>query len=350
MKNLFYLVLLTPFLMASSCEDDDLVISAGEYEDAVFVLNQGTFGSGSGTVDAYLPTGDSVVSSAFERVNSRPVGNIVQSMAIVDGRGYIMVNNAAKAEVVNANTLTSLATITDLSQPRYMLPVTSDKGYISQWGDGFTGAIKVIDLNTNTVTATLDTRSGAERMVNADGNVFVTHTGGFGRDSVVTVWDAATDTLINTIVVGDSPNGIIRAGADNFWVLCGGFFDFTDPTLSTPSSLVRMDLDGNILADIELPAQGAGNLAVSPDGTRLYFTLGGNVHAHLTEGSTPFDATPLITRSFYGLGVDPATGNIYGADAGDFTSAGRVYIYTDTGVPVSDFEAGIIPGNFAFNR
>ncbi len=56
------------------------------------------------------------------------------------------------------------------------------------------------------------------------------------------------------------------------------------------------------------------------------------------------------SRNFYGLGVDPANGDVYAADALDYVQASHIYRYDKSGNLLGTFNAGIITGNFSFNE
>ena len=65
---------------------------------------------------------------------------------------------------------------------------------------------------------------------------------------------------------------------------------------------------------------------------------------------TSLSTSPIIARSFYGLGYDPVLNEIYGSDAVDFVQQGWVYRYASTGSVIDSFQVGIIPGSFAFQQ
>jgi len=58
--------------------------------------------------------------------------------------------------------------------------------------------------------------------------------------------------------------------------------------------------------------------------------------------------TAFINRSFYGLGVDPATNIIYGADAGFFSANGKVIRFNPNGTALDSFQVAVGPTNFLF--
>src|SRR5690606_36133260 len=120
-------------------------------------------------------------------------GNIVQSMNVLNTSGYIVVNNANKIEVVEAGTFKSVGTITGLNAPRYILQVNDQKAYITEWGNGSEGNIRILNLTNNSIEGTINlNRKGAEKMLKHGDYVYVTCQGGYDKDSVVTVIDANT--------------------------------------------------------------------------------------------------------------------------------------------------------------
>ena len=52
--------------------------------------------------------------------------------------------------------------------------------------------------------------------------------------------------------------------------------------------------------------------------------------------------------SYYGLGINPHTGDIYIADAKDYMSDGAVLRYSAGGEKLDEFEVGVCPSKFAF--
>ena len=51
---------------------------------------------------------------------------------------------------------------------------------------------------------------------------------------------------------------------------------------------------------------------------------------------------------YYGLTVDPTTGDVYVADAIDYQQQGKVYRFTSDGKLIDEFYVGIIPGAFCW--
>ena len=64
--------------------------------------------------------------------------------------------------------------------------------------------------------------------------------------------------------------------------------------------------------------------------------------------SETFGITAESGTLFYNMAVDPKTGDIYVTDAKNYVMNGTVYRYTNDGVLLNSFEAGIIPSAMLF--
>lgn len=329
--------------------------TANPFAAGVFITNEGPFSSGTGTVSFFNRSGNVVQNDIFASVNSRPLGNIVQSMAINNGKGYLVVNNAGKVEVVTADDFKSVGSITGLTHPRYFLGIDNAKGYVSQWGS-VSSSIAVVDLSNNTITKTIPTGSGPERMIKAGTKVFVINSGGYGSHNSITVIDAQTDNVLTTVTVGDSPNSIQLDANNKLWVLCGGkkVYDVNyaiDTAQSTAGKLLRIDPATNAIelsVSFKSKSLSPSHLVVNTSKNKLYYTYSYTTY-EMDITSTTLNTTAFINKDFYGMDVDPVSGYLYGSDPLDYQKNGYVYRYNlTTGAKVDSFKVGIIPGNFCF--
>jgi YVTN family beta-propeller protein len=341
----------------TACKKDDPAppasggAASGSYSNGVFVTNEGPFGSGTGTVSFYDRGTGAVSNDIFEAKNGYPLGNIVQSMEIYNGSAYIVVNNAGKIEVANASDFASSGSITGFTYPRFFMGITASKGYVTEWGaGGVSGAVKVVDLSSKTITATITTGKGAESMLMTGAKVYVACGGGFDNDSVVTVIDPATNSVLTSIVAGANPKNIKLDANGKLWVLCSGKWDPTYSFLEKTGSLVRINPATNAV-ELSLPFSSLysqpSSLVINSAGTTLYYSYNGGVYSQSCASSS-LSAAPAISRSFYGLGVDPVNNYLYASDAADFVSNGKVFRYNSSLALVDSFAVGVIPGNFYF--
>jgi YVTN family beta-propeller protein len=356
-KKLWSIVLLlTTFFFIQGCSDDDPEpVDPGTH--GFFIVNEGGYPNDNSSISFYNSETDKITEDVFFSINGRKLGVQAQSMTVFEDKGYIMVQGSAKIEVIDANTYKSIATITEeIESPRYFLGVSATKGYVSDWGaNGVTGTVKVIDLSTNTVTKTIATGKGANRMLKVGNAVYVTNAGGWGNDNTVKIIDTNTDAVTATITVGDNPNSIQLDAAGNIWVASSGAIAYDenwniDEENSTKGSLSKITPDNTESLRLEVASVtsgGAGNLSVSPDGKTLYYTFNGGVYS-LSNTATALPTTALVTKSYYGLVVDPASGNLIGTLAPNFSSAGTIEVLTPSGSVVDTHTAGIGPNGVAF--
>ncbi len=321
----------------------------GEYKSGIFVANQGAFQTGTGTVTFWDRDSLLTKQKIFEQVNDRQLGNILQSITIHNGRAYLVINNAAKVEVVDAETFEEIGVITDVDLPRYFVGIDETRGYLSGWGaTGVEGYVKMIDLESLTVTSTISTGSGTGRMRQFGNYIFATNSGGFGRDSTVAVIDIQGDSLLRKIQLADNPQSVILGGDGMIWVLCNGYSDWMDPANNTNGQIAKINpATYDVENTMDLPGNGAVDLVYNDD--MLYFSFFGAIYSQDINNAT-FDNNVFVSRYFYGLGYDPYSGYLNFADAGDFASDGQIFRYDVSGNFVDSLSVGIVPSNMAFTE
>lgn len=334
------------FLIA--CGEEEIPMAElGKYESGVFIINQGKFGDGTGTV-TYYNRDTTVSQNIYQTENAGAVlGNIAQSMQVANGNVYLAINNAAKIEVANTDDFTKIATINDLSQVRYMVASEDEKTlYASSWGaDGVSGVLYEIDTETNQIISTLETGGGLENMVIDGSELYVTKSGGFGTDSTIIQYDLSRSVIEQEYIVGDNPVGIVKDNEDDIWVLCTGAFDFSNPDNNTPGGLYKLDGDVPTL-QIEL-LNGANNLVIDPVGNKVYYLDSEGIKA---VDLASLESSLFASGSYYALGFDQKDRKVYVSDAKDFSSNGEVISINLSGVQQNGFKAGIIPGGFYFTK
>ncbi len=341
-KHLFTFLFAAAWLFSSCHKKNDDPQPSANYTKGVFVVNEGPFG-GSGTISWYNPDTGEVQDSIYEKANNGArLGQFVQSLSFHNGKGYIVVNGANRVVVVDPETFKYLDTIGGFELPRYFLPISNDIAYISQWGaDGISGSVAKVDLKNNKILKTIPTGSGPERMLYADGikYLYVANSGGFGVDSTVaSIAVENNDQLVERHVIPGQKNPCCLAGGifSQYlpeFVLCKG--DWADP-----SSLgwLGQGFNNPIIGSI-IP-KGCDDLIFSQFDGIGYFSSGAAIY----KRTSPIGPVKIFDQPAYGFNVDPANGNLFCADAKDFSSAGEVVIRKPDGTIVSSFRAGIAPG------
>lgn len=346
-KSIFLFALLTTVLNLTSCKKEDDETIKGAFSDGMFIVNEGPFQNGSGTITFYKADSGLVKQNIFESINGRPLGNIAQSMTISNGNGYIVVNNAGKVEIVDIATFKSKGTITGLTNPSEFLLIDAKKAYVSDWN----GKVAVIDLSSNTITKQIAAGTGPDAMILSGNFVFVANSGGFGMDSTVSVIDVVKDQVIKTFQVGHAPSGFVADVNGKIWVICKGKgFNGWPQASDTPGTLMRIDpvaLTVELVYKFPLKDVHPEKLVIDKQRTKLYFLYNYGIYRY--NVLTAIVSEKMVSRSFYSLGFENKTGYLYAADAKNYISNGIVLrIKAEDGKVVDSIASGIVPRSFAF--
>ncbi|MDO7884478.1 YncE family protein [Hymenobacter cheonanensis] len=354
MKNLFStcfrpaLALAFSALLLASCEskNTDVTPTPTGTGSNVYITNEGAYGKSTASVTFFDKNTKAVTADIFQTANGRALGDVAQSMSVYNNTGYVVVNNSNKVEVVSLPSFKSVATISNLVQPRYLVSTSAGKGYVTEWLSSTAGRVSIIDLTTNTVTGTLPTGRYPEKPLSFNGLVYVPNS----DENTLTVIDPAQGKVTNTITVSDGPSSLAADKSGNIWVLCGGITKYDPVTYavisSTPGALIRF-APGTPTVQTKLPfaAGSPSKLRSSPAGDQLYYTLGKSEYRlDVTASSLP--ATPFISRrfsaltAFYGFDIDPKDNTIYVSDA-SFSGASKLIRYNANGTRLDSVDTGI---------
>lgn len=349
MKKLLILSLSTMFFISCSNDDDNTPQNnvPADYEKGIFITNEGPFNNGSGTITFISEDYSTVSQNIYRNVNGTELGNIVQSMGFQDDNAYIVVNNSNKIMVANRYTFESVDSIkTGINNPRYFIGTSGNKGYITNWGDPTDDTddyVAVLDLRTNTVSATIPVSFGPEKIVSHNNKIYVAHQGGYGQNNIISV--ISGNSVESTITVGDVPNSMIVSG-NTLYVLCGGTPSYAGT--ETSGSLVKIDLSTGAVTETSSFATTEHPSNLTVDGNNLFYNLNGKVYK-INSSSIALPGTSIVNGLFYAL--EAKDGKLYATDAGDFASKGSLKIFDlTTNQEIQSFETGIIPGGIYFNE
>lgn len=337
-----------------SCKPEDPINdpdeeAQGYSENSVFVINEGQFQVSSGTVTHYNKVNAELTEGIFQKKNNRDLGNVVQSMTIIDTFAYVVVNNSNKIEKVLLKDFSEFAQITGLEQPRYCIQVSDQVAYVSQWGlDGVTSSIAVIDINSNQIVKTIPTGKGAEKLLKAsNGKVYVTCVGGYDVENKVQVINTQNHEIEQTFEVEYGPNSIVEDNNGNIWVACRGHMPYSSSSLqdTMSGSITKIDVQNNLVSTVILFNKGEGAGRLLHNNNELLFLHKGSVWSSTVDSGVK---TLWANGSFYGLGVDPSTNIVYAARNTGIEQA-IVDRYEWTGEKIDTFQAGVFANGFVFN-
>lgn len=302
----------------------------------VFVINEGKFqdpGAGAG-ISLYDAVSGNVAEDYFKQQNPSVVlGDICQNMIKHNGNYYLVVNNSQKIEVVNASDFKKKTTITGLNSPRYLLPITYNKVYVS---DLYAHSIQILDLNSNAITGSIPTYSNTQQMVMIYNKAFITS---YSSDYCYVI-NTVTDAITDSITVNKGASSLVLDKNSKLWVLSSSKLTRINPvTLQTELSLSFITTDSPF------------NLCTNKTKDTLYYLNNGICHLPIVNSALP--ATALIakgTKDYYGLGINPNDYSIYVSDAAGFSQKSTIEIYTVNGVFLKSFKAGYVANGFLFSE
>ncbi len=335
------------FLLFTSCVKDTpptptTTVTSINSNNKVYVINEGQFTHvpGNANVSLYDATTGTVIENFYSQQNSNAVlGDVCQSMTRYNNNYYIVVNNSHKIEVTSAYDLKQTATITGFNSPRYILPITYNKAYVS---DLFASTIQIVNLNTNTITGSITTYSTTEEMVLIYNKAFITSP----SNNYCYVVNTITDLVTDSINVGKGASNITIDKNSKIWVLASG-----SSTASQVGKLVRIN---PVTLQIELSltftsADSPNQLCINKTRDTLYYLNKGIFQFPIISGALP--AFPLVnqgSKAYYGLGINPVDYNIYVSDAIDYQQKSNIEIYLVNGSFKTSFHAGYISNGFVF--
>jgi YVTN family beta-propeller protein len=319
------------------------------YTNGVFIINEGNFSRINASVTFINGKTDSVSQDIFKAANDRDLGDVAQSMKILGDKGFIVVNNSNRIEVVSLKNFKTITTISGFSSPRYLEFVDSTKAYVTNMQKN----ISVIDLKSMTVTKNISTPYWTETLLHYKQYMFVTCIGSFtettaNRKAQVYVIDTHTDSIVDSIPVGKEPVGITSDRKNKIWVLCtGGYDNYEAPTLK------RVDPDLRVIEkSFTFPSRQniPSRLCINPTGDTLYYIYDGVFQMPVNAATLPGSALiPSNGHLFYGLGVHPRTARVYVSDAVDYVQNGYAFECSSVnGQFIHTYQAGRIPGSFCF--
>lgn len=347
-------VLAAVLLLLSACVKDPPKPNPPKVADSaqrVYIVCEGSLGNGNSGLGLYLPGQLVVHEDVFTATNSQPLGDVLQSITKIDERYFLCVNNSDKITVIDKDNHTLLGTIS-VPKPRYILPVSTTKAYVSSL---FHDQLYIINPQTMTLTGSIALPAkNAENMLLVNGEAWVC-TWDTAVNTLVKI-DLATDRVSGSITIPNrAPQDIVADKDGNIWVLSGNVVK------GKQAALTQLNQQGQILKHFAF-ATGADplRLVMNKAGDMLYFIEvnynGGTANNGIFRMGiydTQLPSQPLIAAGqfqyYWALGIDPLTDDIYIGDPKGFTQKGVIQIYDKNGNAKTSFSSGIGPGHFLFD-
>lgn len=347
--SLFVVILIA----LTGCKKDDPVAPPSELPSAVagvFIVNEGGFQKSNASLSFYLPDSHKVYADIFSAANNRTLGDIANDMVLFENKGFIVVNNSHKIEVISLETYVSLGTLNLPSSSPYKMVVASQhKAYVTNYA---TNSVTVFNPTTLQVMKEIAVGKNPKGIVLFNNKVYVCNSGDFSADSTVSVIDVNTDSVVTTMTVGLGPNDLGVDEDGEIFVRCYGYSDWSNPGNDIAGNIAVINTASNTVSgNIPISLLTLGHpdkIAVSKKGYGYVLTASGVVKFD-TKAHT-ISSTPIIAKFGYGIAIDPVDEQIYVCDPKDFVNNGQIFIYSKEGIVQDSVTVGIAPSTIVFKQ
>jgi DNA-binding beta-propeller fold protein YncE len=334
-------LILTLLVLTHGCKDDN--VEPGTQPTVkgkrVLVSNEGNFQQGNASLGVYIPDSNLYLDKQFKEMNSLPVGDVLNTIQVINGEYWCVVNNSGIIHVLDSATLKLKHTISGFSSPRQICTVYDSKVYVT---DLFSGEVSIVSTTTYTKTGSIQIPGWTEHCLQAGDRVYVTSS---VRPFVYLI-DPNSDQVVDSIEIGNSANSMLRANNATVLVLCEGAFgtsELAELYLIDPKA--RQVTLKHSFAEGEKPKlmrQNPANNIVYLVNTDLY---------ELNDSNYKVNRKVVdLSGSTYAFGIDN-DGNFYVGDAKDFVENSTVSIYDKDDFTLSNtFVSGINTNGFYFEK
>lgn len=330
-----------------------------------YLLNEGNMGSNKSTVDYMDYTTGYYRKNIYAEINPSVVmelGDVGNDLQIYGKKLYAVINVSGLIEVMDVATAKHIGII-KTPNCRY-ISFHNGKGYISSYAgpveldpNARKGYVAEIDTASLQVTREVTVGYQPEEMVVLNNKLYVANSGGYrvpNYDRTVSVIDLNTFTVTKTIDVAINLHRMVADRYGDIYVSSRGDYNGTKAETYIIDS--RTD-----------EVRGKLNLAVTEwclEGDNLY-TFGSEYNSTSGQYTMNYAITDVRTEKVvshnfitdgteknimkpYGLAVNPETQEIFVTDARTYVIPGTLYCFSPEGKKRWAVTTGDIPAQFAF--
>ena len=352
LHTILRLLMLTAATICCGCMEWDY----GYTEDfrfsgrGLYIINEGNFQYGNASLSYYNPETKTVENEVFFRANAMKLGDVAQSLTVRDGIGWVVVNNSHVIFAIDLNTAKEVGRITNLTSPRYIHFLNDEKAYVTQLWDN-----RIFIINPKKFEITGYIECPGMTMENGSTEQIVQ----WGKYLYVNCWsyqnrilkiDTTTDKVVGELEVGIQPTSLKLDCNGKLWTVTDGGYEGSPYGYEAPA-LYRIDAETFTIEKEFHFAKGdaPSEVMLNGAGDKIYWI--NNDIWTMDATATHLPTRPFLPYNdtiYYGLTIDPATGDVYIADAIDYQQQGKIYRYSAQGELIDEFYVGIVPGAFGW--
>ena len=316
----------------------------------VFILNEGSFKQNNAGITFYAPNKDgSFIADIYSMQNKKGLGDTGQDMILYNDYIYVTVYNSNLLLKLNTAGVEQkrLTFNKEDGQPRHLLALDG-KIYVTL----YSGKVAKIDAETFTIEGYANVGDNPEGIAYANGFLCVANSG-MGKGSTVTIIDARSMLVTNTITVAQNPEKVLVSEGKFFVQGYGGSYpNYTYPVQYVDISTGSVKTIAKATNFCEY--RGTIYMVYSDTDWKTYKTTNTfssyNVRSGTLNSSNFLNNMPdaLGSTSVYMMEVNPNNGDIYiGTRYSD--ANGDIYRFDRNGKFIEKFSSGgVNPNNAVF--
>ncbi|MBN4072639.1 hypothetical protein JYT74_01235 [Crocinitomix catalasitica] len=320
-----------------------------DYSSGLLILNEGLFQQNNATLAYYSYTENYIYNQVFYTENGRGLGDTANDMEEYDlnGNKYVIiaVDVSSQLEIVETSSLLSVAQIpvfnASIAREPRVVKVKGDKAYCCN----FDGSVSIVNLNTFSIINTIDVGQNPDGMVINGNYLYVANSGGLSApdyDSTVSVINLTTEVLETTINARINLGRMLVDSEGDLYVISKGNYSDVEP------AIVRINTSTNTVVDeFEVPLL---SWSLYNDWIYYYNSDLKGIYRFNTLTET-FENDMIVDCSshetFYKLHL--VNNLIYTVDAHGYVSQSTIRCYDLAGNEQYNFLAGLNTNDIIFN-
>lgn len=317
--------------------------------DGVYILNEGLFQMNNSTLSYYDFKTSTLTDDIFLERNHRGLGDTGSDLKSYGSKLYCIVNNSNRLEIMKLSDATSIKAI-DLAgkQPR-KIAFHRGKAYVSC----FDGDILRIDTTTLEVEAATHSGDNPDGLCVCNDKLYVANSGGLNYPNygnTVSVIDLNSFSVIKTLTVVENPTVMNSYNDQYVYVESRG--NYAD----VPYAFQKIDAQTDqIVKNYNLEVL---NFTIEDHFAYLYSYDYSTASSWIKVMDLRTDQ--LVRENFitdgttianpYAINVNPLNGDVYIADALDYTVNGDIVCFSKDGKKKFSFSAGLNPCGIVFKN
>ncbi|MCZ2393030.1 MAG: hypothetical protein LC105_04125 [Chitinophagales bacterium] len=346
------------FVLITSCRKTEVFYEKEDLKSAkgFYIINEGAFTMGNSSLSFYDFERNEITNDLFERINSRPLGDVFQNLKFYKGKGFLVVNNSAKIEVVDSASMRSIQTIEGFVSPKN-IEFYKNKAFVT---DLYSNVITVLNPETFEKIATIDVNGSTEDIVLSNNKliVAVNQSVEYTEDNQqgILVINPETNQVEKYIKLSEGAIDVEIDYNNDIWVYCTGFWGNNAPgklyKLDGGNYTIKQSFDFGRLAYFGAP------LRINSSKNKIYFALaaaGSYTQFDIYEidiDAKVLPSEPLYSdakRYVYGFQIDEVKDELIVLDAIDGTQKGEMLrVDMKTNSVKGIYGVGYFPSNIIF--